>query len=93
MPEGGLSQEIRSYPKVPVRIFNMSAKTIKIRPQSILCELQDVKLLRHIEDPLNTSTRAMVGSHTADVTENNDTTIPTCRGFPRQYRHRPGPEG
>ena len=34
---------------VQVRIFNISAKTLSISPKSTLCELQEVKLLRHID--------------------------------------------
>ncbi|MEW8544646.1 MAG: hypothetical protein AB2693_14040, partial [Candidatus Thiodiazotropha sp.] len=30
--------------RVPVRIFNISAKTISIKPQTTLCELQEIKL-------------------------------------------------
>ena len=32
--------------RVPVRIFNMSAKTLTIQPKSLLCQLQEVKVLR-----------------------------------------------
>ena len=35
--------------RVPVRVFNMSAKTITVMPHTTLCELQDVKVLRHID--------------------------------------------
>ena len=38
--------------RVPVRIFNMSAKVLTIPPKSILCQLQEVKVLRHC-DPVN----------------------------------------
>lgn len=32
-----------------VRIFNISAKTLKISPKSTLCELQEVKILRNLD--------------------------------------------
>lgn len=32
--------------RVPVRIFNMSARTITVSPHSTLCQLQEVKILR-----------------------------------------------
>ena len=35
--------------RIPVRIFNMSAKVINIKPKSALCELHEVKLLRHVD--------------------------------------------
>ena len=35
--------------RVPVRIFNISAKTITIKPQTTLCELQEVKVLRNFD--------------------------------------------
>ena len=33
--------------RVPVRIFNMSAKVITVKPHTSLCQLQEVKVLRH----------------------------------------------
>lgn len=47
--------------RLPVRIFNMSAKIIKIRPNSTLCELQEVKVLRNA-DPVQQTTNK---DHTA----------------------------
>ena len=38
--------------RVHVRIYNMSAKSIKIKPNSDLCELHEVKVLRNI-DPID----------------------------------------
>ena len=32
--------------RVPVRTFNMSAKVMTIPPKSVLCQLQEVKVLR-----------------------------------------------
>ena len=34
------------YARVPVRIFNMSAEVMTIPPKSVLCQLQEVKVLR-----------------------------------------------
>ena len=39
--------------RVPVRIYNMSAKVLTILPRSDLCELHEVKVLRNI-DPVDT---------------------------------------
>ena len=38
--------KVGSYQRVPVRVFNMSAKTMTVTPQTVLCELQEVKVLR-----------------------------------------------
>ncbi|MCW4290851.1 MAG: retropepsin-like domain-containing protein, partial [Candidatus Thiodiazotropha taylori] len=35
-----------NYQRVPVRVFNMSAKVMKIKPNSSICELHDVKVIR-----------------------------------------------
>ena len=35
--------------RLPVRVFNMSAKTITVTPHTTLCELQEVKVLRLID--------------------------------------------
>lgn len=49
--------------RVPVRIYNMSAKVITIAPRSLLCDLQDVKVLRSI-NPLDTENSATIsGQH------------------------------
>ena len=32
-----------------VRIFNISAKVLSIPPKSTLCEMQDVKILKHFD--------------------------------------------
>ena len=42
-------EKIGTYQRVPVRIYNISAKVLEIAPQSSLCELQEVKVLRHLE--------------------------------------------
>ncbi|MCG8110256.1 MAG: reverse transcriptase family protein, partial [Candidatus Thiodiazotropha taylori] len=38
-----------NYQRVQVRLFNMSAKVVNIRPRSDLCELHEVKVLRSID--------------------------------------------
>lgn len=57
--------------RIPVRVFNMSAKTLQIRPQAPLCELQEVKILRNIEPfkNLETTKSATVSTQTADTGE------------------------
>ena len=41
--------KVGSYQRVPVRVFNMSAKTMTVTPQTVLCELQEVKVLREAD--------------------------------------------
>ena len=41
-----------NYQRVQVRLFNMSAKVVNIKPKSDLCELHEVKVLRNI-DPIS----------------------------------------
>ena len=38
-------QSPRKYQRVPVRLYNMSASPVTIKPNSNLCELQEVKVL------------------------------------------------
>ena len=38
-----------NYQRVQVRLFNMSAKVVKVRPKSDLCELHEVKVLRSVD--------------------------------------------
>ena len=52
--------------RVPVRIYNMSAKPINIRPNSDICELHDVKVLRHI-DPVVGEKATKVQQHKISV--------------------------
>jgi len=37
--------------RIPVRIYNMTAKVVEIKPKSILCGLNEVKVVRHIYKP------------------------------------------
>ena len=41
--------KVGSYQRVPIRVFNMSAKTMTVTPQTVLCELQEVKVLREAD--------------------------------------------
>ena len=41
--------QVGSYQQLPVRVFNMSAKTMTVTPQTVLCELQEVKVLREAD--------------------------------------------
>ncbi|MEW8544528.1 MAG: reverse transcriptase family protein, partial [Candidatus Thiodiazotropha sp.] len=59
--------------RIPVRVFNMSAKAIQIRPQTPLCELQEVKILRNVE-PFKSSEgtkSASVSTQTAEIGDTN----------------------
>ena len=40
--------------RIPVRIFNITAKVVEIKPKSVLCGLNEVKIVRHI-DPIEES--------------------------------------
>ena len=44
-----------NYQRVPVKVFNMSAKIMTIKPNSNICELHDVKVMR-TADPLSSET-------------------------------------
>ena len=48
--------------RVPVRIYNMSAKVLTILPRSDLCELHEVKVLRNI-DPVDTGVQTAKQFH------------------------------
>ena len=39
-------KENQHYSKIPVKVFNISARTLKIEPHSHLCELHEVKVLK-----------------------------------------------
>ena len=42
-------------PHIPVRVFNMSAETITVKPFNPLCKLQEVKVLRHVDTGIEES--------------------------------------
>ena len=53
--------------RVPVRIFNMSAKVITIKPHTPLCQLQEVNVLRHPDHGFeDTEDIATVSTQTID---------------------------
>ena len=59
--------------RVPVRIYNMSAKGITIAPRSLLCDLQEVKVLRSVT-PVDTENKtAISGQQIASEIEDSDT--------------------
>ena len=56
--------------RVPVRVFNMSAKAITVAPHTILCQLQEVKVLRHVDIGQNqTGDTVRISAQTADNTK------------------------
>ena len=59
--------------RVPVKIFNMSAKVLTLPPRSLLCELQEVKVLRSCNPLENDTGTAMMGQQTAAAEKSEDT--------------------
>ena len=60
------------YQIVPVRLYNMSAKILTIKPSSALCEPQEVKVLRypHIDNTKSDTAQSqqqLVGNKTSDT--------------------------
>lgn len=62
----------RRTQRIPVRIFNISAKTISIRPQTILCEIQEVKVLRN--DPMEPQQKKESATIASQVKTDQETT-------------------
>ena len=60
------------YQRVPVRLFNMSAKVITIKPKSDLCELHEVKVLRSVDPVASNEETVTVNQHR--VTEERKST-------------------
>ena len=63
--------KVGSYQRVPVHVFNISARPLTSSPQTTLCELQEVKVLRQADfdieqDDENTAT---IASHIAGESE------------------------
>ena len=56
---------------IPVRIFNISAKAITIKPQTTLCELQEVKVLKKIDpsEQEETDERVRIASQQSSTEE------------------------
>ena len=58
--------------RVPVKVFNMSAKILTIPPRALLCELQEVKVLRScnpLKEEVKTATTCLQTTDTTDQTE------------------------
>ena len=51
--------------RISVRVFNMSAKILDIKPDSQLCELHEVKVLRSIDPVIPEKQTAAVNQQTA----------------------------
>ena len=51
------------YQRVPVRLYNMSAKAVTLRPNSNLCELQEVKVLRSADTENRKTEKAQTQQH------------------------------
>ena len=60
-------QKIGTSQRVPVRIYNMSAKVLHIKPNSDLCELHDVKVLRHIDPVSSDIKKAQINQQSTSV--------------------------
>ena len=59
--------------RVPVRIFNMSAKVLTLQPNSLLCQLYEVKVLRSCKPETKSDNVARTQQHTASC-DSDDTT-------------------
>ena len=59
--------------RVQVRIFNMSAKVLDIKPRSDICELHDVKILRSINPLTETERIAQAAQQSVTDSHNNNT--------------------
>ena len=61
--------------RVPVRIFNISARPIIIKPQTLLCELQQVKVIRNadIGETTSSTQSANIASQMKTDTEESPT--------------------
>ena len=58
--------------RVPVRVFNMSAKVIIVKPHTPLCQLQEVNVIRHA-DPVFESSEDVARKSTQTADENKAT--------------------
>ena len=66
--------------RVPVRIFNMSTKVLTIPPNSVLCQLQEVKVLRHCNPFEDINNTAFTNQQSA-TTRENDSEEDSKQGF------------
>ena len=58
--------------RVPVKLFNMSAKVLMIPPRALLCELQEVKVLCSCNPLSEEDKTATTYQQTADTTEKSN---------------------
>ena len=65
-------QKIGTSQRVPVRIYNMSAKVLHIKPNSDLSELHDVKVLRHIDPISSDIKKAQINQQSTSVIDKED---------------------
>ena len=74
--------------RVPVRIFNMSAKILNIKPRSDICELHEVKILRSIEPAKSEKKQATVNQQTVNQAKSNkvieEINIGDCKISPQE---------
>ena len=65
--------KVGRHARVPVKIFNMSAKILTIPPKAVLCQLQEVKVLRScnpLSGELKTASSKQRTADTKDETDN-----------------------
>ena len=58
--------------RVPVRLYNMSAKVVTIAPRSVLCDLQEVKVLRSVTPDDKGSKTIPTGQRTTSEKDTNE---------------------
>ena len=59
--------------RVPIRIFNMSAKVLTLQPKSLLCQLHEVKVLRSCTPETKSDNVAWTQQHTASCNIDDET--------------------
>ena len=68
-------EKVGNYQRVPVRIFNMSAKVLTIKPNTNICELHEVKVLRNVDPFQNKEKNAQVNQ--ISVEKEAEPTLPS----------------
>ena len=58
--------------RVPVRLYNMSAKVVTIAPRSVLCDLQEVKVLRSVTPDDKGNQTILTGQQTTSEKDTSD---------------------
>ena len=58
--------------RVPIRTFNMSAKVLTLQPKSLLCQLQEVKVLRSCTPETKTDNVVRAQQQTAFMNNNDE---------------------